>query len=66
MGLIGLVVGLIGAAFRVAAGLMRAAFGLVMGLMGPLTPVLIVLLIVFWLAGGTKEGSGYVRNGDRR
>ena len=64
MGLIGLVMGLIGAAFGVVAGLLGAAFGVVMGLLGPFTPVLILVLIILWLAGGKKEGSGYVRTGD--
>lgn len=65
MGLIGLVIGLIGAAFGVVAGLMGAAFGVVMGLLGPLSPLLIVLLVVFWLAGGTRERPG-VQTGDRK
>jgi len=66
MGLIGLVLGLIGAAFGVVAGLMGAAFGVVMGLLGPLTPLLIVLLAVFWLAGGTRGRAGHVQTGDRK
>lgn len=69
MGLIGLVIGLIGAAFGMVAGLVGAAFGVVMGLLGllgPLTPALIVVLVIFWLAGGPKGGTGYARTGDRK
>jgi len=66
MGLIGLVLGLMAAAFGAVAGLMGAAFGVVLGLLGPLTPLLIVFLVVFWLAGGTRKGSGYIGTGNRK
>jgi hypothetical protein len=66
MGLIGLVIGLIAAAFGVVAGLVGAALGVVMGLLGPLAPLLIVLVVVFWLAGGARERAGHVQTGDRK
>lgn len=66
MGLIGLVAGLIGAAFGIVTGLLGAVFGVLMGLLGllgPLTPFLIVLLVIFWLAEGPKRGTNYVQTG---
>jgi predicted Co/Zn/Cd cation transporter (cation efflux family) len=69
MGLIGLAIGLIAAAFGMLAGLMGASFRVVFGLLhllGPLTPLLIVVLLIFWLAEGPREGTGYARTGDRK
>ena len=69
MGLIGLVIGLVAAAFGILAGLIGAAFGIVgglLGLLGPLTPVLIIVLGILWLTGGQRGNAGYTQPGGRR
>jgi hypothetical protein len=47
-GLIGLIVGLIGAAFGVVMGMIGALFGVVFGLAVPLSPFLLFILVL-WL-----------------
>jgi hypothetical protein len=47
-GLIGLIVGLVGAAVGIVMGVMGALFGVVFGLAVPLSPFLLFILVV-WL-----------------
>ena len=58
-GLMGLIVGLVGAAFGVVMGLMGAIFGVVFGLAVPLSPFLLLILIV-WLLVRRPGKSGAV------
>ncbi len=52
MGIVGLVVGLIGAAIGIAAGLVGGLLGLGAGLLGllvPLSPLLLIVIGIVWL-----------------
>lgn len=66
MGLIGLVIHLIGALIGGMVAVIGVPFRVVMSLAGPFAPVLVVLVLVLWLAGGAREVSGYARTGERK
>jgi hypothetical protein len=57
--MVGIVVGLVGAAVGVVIGLAGALVGLVVGLLIPLSPILLLVLGIVWLANGSSVRTGY-------
>ena len=62
MHMIGMVVGLVAAAVGIAVGLGGALLGLVFGLLIPLSPILLLVLGIIWLANGNRARTGHPRS----
>ena len=56
-GLVGLIVGLIGAVIGIVMGLFGALLGVVFGLIVPLSPFLLFLLVVWLLVKGSRHSN---------
>jgi len=56
-GLVGLIVGLIGAVIGIVMGLFGALLGVVFGLIVPLSPFLLFLLVVWLLVKGSDRSN---------